>query len=120
MADKELTELDNLFAAARDEADPLPPALQMAILQDAERVQSGFAPDSPLPRAHGFTWALSLLGGGFGLGGVVCAGLVGLWIGFAPPSFLPDPVDYAVATLSTSSDAFDGFDLSELLDEDLQ
>lgn len=123
MADKALAELDDLLAAARDQADPLPHSLQAAILHDAASVQAGFEPEitpEVSTSARGLTWLLSLFGGSLGLGGVVCAGLAGVWIGVAPPAFLPDPVDYAVATLSAHSDAFDGFDLSELLDEDLQ
>ncbi len=136
MADKDpvLTELEALLQAARS-APPVPSdQLMTSIVDDAGRVQAEMAqfgvqtrmPDpagagtpSDLSEAGFFSWLTSVMGGGLGLGGVACAGAVGLWIGLAPPSFLPDPVAYSDLSM-TEAEPFDSFDLTELFSEDAQ
>ncbi len=122
--DKALTELDALFKTARTDQPELSDDLMAAILDDAALVQDtfhvplmeSFAPNQPSIWSRFF----AILGGGLGVGGLATAGMAGIWIGVAPPSFLPDPVDLAMTSTSLESDPFDGFDLSELMSEDLQ
>lgn len=97
-------DLERLFAQGRCGAAPLPEALQQRILADADRVQAGFsrraatggsptgAPTGAPTAAPGF-WAqfLAGLGGWPAMGGLVTACAAGVWIGLAPPAFLPDP-----------------------------
>lgn len=85
------TELEALFAAARCTRDDLPGGLAARMLDDAARVQAGrSAPAASKPRI--WTQLQVALGGWPGLSGLVAASAAGLWIGFAPPTFLPDPV----------------------------
>lgn len=121
--DKAMKELDALFHTARTHQPEMSEGLMAAILDDAARVQD-LHPAAPVfefrPEQNNvFTRLFATLGGGFGLGGLVCAGMVGVWIGLAPPSFIPDPVDLATSQIS-ASDPFDGFDMTELMNEDLQ
>ncbi len=122
--DKALKELDALFQTARTDQPDLSDGLMAAILDDATRVQDTFRPTgmegAALRQPSLWSRFFATLGGGFGVGGLVTAGLAGIWIGVAPPSFLPDPVDLATASVSLDSGPFDGFDLSELMSEDLQ
>ncbi|MBT8155971.1 hypothetical protein KMP13_19315 [Epibacterium ulvae] len=122
--DKALKELDALFQTARADQPELSDGLMAAILDDAARVQDTFRPASmgsaALNQPSIWSRFFATLGGGLGVGGLVTAGLAGIWVGVAPPSFLPDPVDLAAASSSLESDPFDGFDLSELMSEDLQ
>lgn len=99
MADKRMNELDQLLATAR--APEMPKGLSARMSADADQVQAGFlaaaltaqssvAPASVVPGI----WAQlsNVLGGWPTLGGLATSCAVGVWIGFAPPSFLPDPV----------------------------
>lgn len=107
------TELDDLFAQARQTR--LPADLQARILADAQHVQSDQKP-SPIPPVRRGVWAQlqSAIGGWPALGGLAVAGLVGVWIGAASPSFLPDP-----AALFQQSDVnvFDAYNMSALIEE---
>lgn len=92
------TDLDALFEVARKDRHDLPETLSGRMLADAAEVQAGWAaipePFASQDIAQG-RWAQlrSLLGGWTGLGGLVTACAVGIWIGLAPPAFLPDPVE---------------------------
>ena len=91
--------LDALLATARQApADPSP-ALLARVLADAEAVQAARSrPATPrTPRAPALATAraqgalrrvLDLLGGWGGVGGLVAAGLTGLWIGFSGTGLL--------------------------------
>ncbi|WP_122074183.1 hypothetical protein [Pseudophaeobacter sp. EL27] len=112
--DKSLSEMDHLedlFAAARSDPTPVPQALQAAILADAQQIQNNRAMASDTSRATGQSrqlpqrlWQqfISAVGGWPALGGLAAASLTGLWIGLAPPSFLPDPVE-SFASYSSGS-----------------
>ncbi|MFK7751152.1 MAG: hypothetical protein AB8B51_01255 [Sedimentitalea sp.] len=110
--DKEFEDLDGLFAAAREDRGALPPALRRQILSDGLKVQGNAR---PLPGI--WSQLRDLLGGWPGLGGLVAAGVAGVWIGIAPPAALPDPVQLVTQT-SQTTDIFDSFDLVSLMDED--
>lgn len=121
MADtgKSLQELEDLFAEARSTPPALPDHLSTAILADAARVQPGFQPAEP-PRQPLWRQLTEALGGWPALGGLAAASAAGLWIGVAPPSFVPDPA--ALAGYEDNSTAFaDGsYDMALMLSEDLQ
>ncbi|NSY40039.1 hypothetical protein [Leisingera sp. ANG59] len=120
--DKALQELEDLFAAARSGRPAVPEHLNAAILADAARVQPGYQPAAPAQAARQPLWRqlTEALGGWPALGGLAAASAAGLWIGLAPPSFVPDPV--ALAGYEDSSTVFaDGsYDMALMLSEDLQ
>ena len=93
MTEKEMNDLEQLLAKVLP--PEMPEDLSARMLADADRVQAGWRRPSPsmAPVTPGI-WAqlLNLLGGWPSLGGLVTACAAGVWIGFAPPSFLPDPV----------------------------
>lgn len=93
MADHD-TELDGLFAQARAARHVLPEALAVRIETDAEAVRlARLAPVPPSCRHR-----LRGIGGWQGLTGLVVASVTGVWIGFATPTFLPDPTEYFVSS----------------------
>ena len=121
--DPKAPNLDDLFATARQERPHLSNTLMASILDDAASVQDALQAN-PLgasdPAETGFwRWLLATLGGGIGIGGVVTAGLAGVWIGLAPPEFLPDPLTVTSAW-SADDEPFDSFDLSSMIGEDMQ
>jgi hypothetical protein len=83
MTDSKLDDqaLEAFFDAARADAPQVPDALMARVLADAAAEQR-----RPRPR----TWMVDLLGGGFGISGLITATCVGFWIGLAPPAGLPD------------------------------
>ena len=118
MNDDKLTEeeLDALFHAAQQ--DPgAPPAEWLArVVADAERELS--EPSAFIAPPSLWMQLVSALGGRPGLGGMALAGAAGLWIGFAPPALLGDPVGTtlgAESPVDLLSD--DAFAFATLLDE---
>lgn len=112
------TELEALFRAAR-QAPPEPDAGFLATLEQDALRELARAP-VPTPR---FGFDLSgLLGGWRGMGGLAAAAVTGLWIGIAPPSGVPDPLDFfdqALTGVSFEYDPVFGADaLDDLLQED--
>ena len=100
MTDFETDELEDFFAAARATPTPMPADLQARILADA-------AEHMPGARSSWQKALWHLLGGATGLGGLVTATAVGIWLGVAPPSGLPDLAGQVVAGplgLTTQSD----------------
>lgn len=67
----------------------MPERLSRRVLSDGLAVQAGLRP----PRRAGWRDWVDLLGGWPALGGMATACAVGLWIGLAPPTGLPDPVE---------------------------
>ncbi|MFW8594871.1 hypothetical protein ACOHWE_11765 [Cribrihabitans neustonicus] len=131
--DPGLRELEDLFAAVRAERPGLPRKLEAAILADAVRVQQSYAEKGrapggrasrtrPGPHRQGWRQLAAAVGGWPAMGGLAAAGLAGLWLGLAPPDFVPDPVALAgLDTAGTEADLpYDGFDLAIVLDGDLQ
>lgn len=60
------------------------------------------------------------LGGWPAMAGLAAASLTGIWIGVAPPSFLPDPVALASDTLNGSSLPDGSYDLAFVLSEEAE
>ncbi|WP_323775571.1 hypothetical protein [Leisingera sp.] len=120
--DKALQELDDLFAAARREPPAVPHHLNAAILADAARAQAGFPAAAPARAARQPLWRqlIEAIGGWPAIGGFAAASAAGLWIGMAPPSFVPDPL--ALAGYEDSSTALpdDSYDMAVMLSGDLQ
>ncbi|UWQ52800.1 hypothetical protein [Leisingera caerulea] len=120
--DKALEELEDLFAAARSQRPGMPAPLNAAILADAAREQAGFRAARPERAVRQPLWRqlIEAIGGWPAMGGLAAASAAGLWIGIAPPSFVPDPV--ALAGYENASTAFadDSYDMALMLSEDLQ
>ncbi|WP_425043648.1 hypothetical protein [Primorskyibacter sp. S87] len=116
------TELDAVLAAARQETEPLPSGLQARILADAATVQAelfdrsggkGRGQDNQLSPLQQLAAAL---GGWPAMGGLATAGAAGLWVGLAPPAFVPDPVDMVLAQ-SEVEELYFGTELTGFLGE---
>ncbi|WP_027236874.1 hypothetical protein [Leisingera caerulea] len=120
--DKALEELEDLFAAARSQRPGMPAPLNAAILADAAREQAGFRAAWPERAVRQPLWRqlIEAIGGWPAMGGLAAASAAGLWIGIAPPSFVPDPV--ALAGYENTSTAFadESYDMALMLSEDLQ
>jgi len=88
----DMQELDQLFAATRHLPLDLPEGLNQRILADAEQVQALHSVTRIAAAPQGI-WSqfLGVLGGWPTLGGLATTCAAGIWIGLAPPSFLPDP-----------------------------
>jgi hypothetical protein len=83
------TDIDDLFAIARDETLKPSAALMERVLTDGQALQ----PRAPshhrakiAPQPGFWSMLLSAIGGGGGLAGLTTATLAGLWIGFFQPS----------------------------------
>ncbi len=118
-SDKEFAQLEALFAEAREDADQMPAGLTGRIVADADRVQTGFGARHAPVRAPGI-WAqiMQVLGGWPAMGGLAAACAAGVWIGLAPPSFLPDPAEYVFET-GSDLDLIGGNQLALAMSEDL-
>lgn len=136
MSDKDtslsdMDHLEDLFATARREPVELPQALQAAMLAEAADIQSarkaelaptaatiaGAARQAPISLWRQF---LAAVGGWPALGGLAAASLCGLWIGLAPPDFLPDPVEsYASYTSGSQLTADLQYDVSFLISDEV-
>lgn len=92
--DKETDALDPFFAAARQSSD-LPPELKARMQADAARVMRARPTRTAL-----WSQIRGLFGGWRGMGGLVAACAVGLWIGLVPPTDWADPMQ--VVTRSQS------------------
>ncbi|WP_411351217.1 hypothetical protein PNH50_12425 [Leisingera aquaemixtae] len=120
--DKALEELEDLFAAARSARPGMPAHLNTAILADAARAQAGFSAARPARAVRQPKWRqlVEAIGGWPAMGGLAAASAAGLWIGMAPPSFVPDPVVLAGYEESGSVFADDSYDMALMLSEDLR
>jgi hypothetical protein len=88
MMDRDMDELDALFAASRSDHVAVDGDLMTRVLADTAAAQPLVAtPRACVSRRDRLTRALQdLLGGWRPLGGMVAAGLAGLWVGIAPPA----------------------------------
>ncbi|NNE53558.1 MAG: hypothetical protein HKN30_14290 [Sulfitobacter sp.] len=91
--------LEALFEAERAAPPVVPEALMQRVFADALTVQ-------PSADSRGWRGWLRLLGGAPGLGGLVAAGCVGVWLGLAPPTALPDLAGLVLGVEST--EVYDG------------
>ena len=83
MTNRDSQILDDMFAQSREQVVPISDELTARVLNDAARLQS--APSVAVP-----TWRalIEMIGGWPTMGGLVAAGVAGLWIGIAPPTGL--------------------------------
>ena len=100
MTDSDDTDLNVFFRAARqDPAARLPEDLAQAMIADARQARSESRAETrragPVVAAWPDPWARlrGFLGGWSGIGGLVTAGAVGLWLGLTPPQMLQDPLN---------------------------
>lgn len=107
-------ELDHLFAQARRDRPALPDDLAVRIQTDAEAVRLGRNGSPARPARRLWVRFLSAIGGWQGFGGLVAAGVAGVWIGFSAPAFLPDPATLLVSQDTTYLVADLGFDTTFL------
>lgn len=118
--DRAEVRLDALFAAARRQSHDLPPGLEARILADAARVGAGLRAARP-PLAPRLLRILDMLGGWPAATGLATACAAGVWIGLAPPSFLPDPAAMVLddqAALDAELDQVASDPFATLLEED--
>ena len=112
MTDKDDAFLDDMFAAARDADTSVPDHLLDRVVADAALVPRAPAPES--------LWSslISAIGGWPALGGVAMAGLIGVWVGFAPPSQIETFAADVLGTTTSVSflDEYDTFLETELSD----
>lgn len=109
-------ELDALFLAARRETAHLPPALEARMLADATLARRTDRAARWRDRLHRL---LAGLGGWPAVGGLAAASAAGVWLGLAPPAFLPDPVGIvAQAVVAQDMDITGAEDLVLALSED--
>ncbi|SFT77577.1 hypothetical protein [Sedimentitalea nanhaiensis] len=95
--DKDVTDLEDLFQAARRQGIALPDGLEDRIIADGLQVQRARQGRSASPRrasAGRVRQFLDLLGGWPAMGGLAMACATGIWLGFAPPQALPDPFGF--------------------------
>ena len=107
------TDLAEYFAAAQRDSADLPAGLMDRMLNDAAQTQRTFSNAAQVrPALPGwFVQMRQTLGGWPGLGGLVAACATGIWLGFAPPSILPDPFDL-VGVMQSDVNIFDVDDLA--------
>lgn len=128
MAEKDSEDafLEAHFAAARRQAERMPEALAARMLADATEVQAARAAGAERAAAgRGGSGAASglvgqlmrVLGGWPTMGGLAAACAVGVWLGVAPPDFLPDPIGM-VLQQSGDVNLLDSYALSSVLAED--
>ena len=91
------TELDQLFAQARQNRPELPDDLAVRILTDAEAVRLDRLRPAARPQRTLWARVLDGIGGWQGMSGLAAASAAGVWIGFSAPAFLPDPATYIYA-----------------------
>lgn len=119
MTDKDKTEeLDVFFAAARQQTDTLSEDLTNRMLGDALAVQAQFAPVVQERQARPGLWRqlVSAVGGWPAMGGLVAACATGIWIGVAPPDFVPDPLTLVGQTQSDLN-LLDSYEFAAMMTE---
>jgi hypothetical protein len=113
--------LEAYFAAARRGSGDLPAALAARMLADAAEVQAARVAAASAGRAGSGAGLvqqfLRVLGGWPTMGGLAAACATGVWLGVAPPDFLPDPVGLMVQQ-SSDVNLLDSYALSSVLAED--
>ena len=119
--DTEDSILEAHFAAARRVDADLPAGLAARMLADADQVQAArqeVGQEGVTGATSRWRQLLALLGGWPAMGGLATACAAGVWLGIAPPDFLPDPVGLVVAEQSSSVNLLDSYSLSSLMPED--
>lgn len=108
-------DLEGYFAEARGNRDALPEALAARMRADALAAQEILS--APNRHRPGF-WAqfAGALGGWRGIGGLATACAAGIWIGYAPPGIVPDPVNLVLNQID-ETDPFDTVGFSDIIAE---
>lgn len=118
------TDLDALFAEARQARPDLPDRLMSTITAAAAAEQARWSAPAPARRRSPLGVLLAALGGWPAVGGLVAASCTGLWIGVAGPEavFTAPGVSALAATPTVSSEyaAYETFDLATVMAEDMQ
>ncbi|MEY8842985.1 hypothetical protein AB9K41_28465, partial [Cribrihabitans sp. XS_ASV171] len=98
--------------------EPMPQALADRMVADALAVQAGRAAMVAPASSGAGIWAQlrGALGGWAGMSGLATACAAGVWMGLAPPTFLPDPAQLVYDT-GAEGELFGGSDLALLLAE---
>ncbi|MDU9007145.1 hypothetical protein [Sedimentitalea todarodis] len=94
--DKEMIELDVFFEAARRETAEVPDGLADRIVADADRVRQSWSVSAQKLRPGILRQLYDMLGGWPAMGGLATACAAGVWLGFSPPSMLPDPAQFVM------------------------
>lgn len=117
--------LDAFFSAARDDRIGMPAGLAERMRADAAMVQAGFGRPVIADEAQRSSGGLlsqlwGALGGWPALSGMAVAGAAGIWLGVAPPNFLPDPLNVVMQQGQQADvDVLDSsYVLSAMLQED--
>lgn len=107
------SDLDDLFATARQQPAGVSAALMARVLSDADDLQPR---NDALPARKGRAgfWAgfVAAIGGAGGVVGLSTAAMAGVWIGFAQPNALTTVTDRFLPdeTVSGTVDVLPGFD----------
>ncbi|MFZ3581511.1 hypothetical protein ACOI1H_04970 [Loktanella sp. DJP18] len=102
MTDRAHKDLDALFAQGRSAGVVPSDDLMARVLADAARVQSATVRGNVrLPAGRRLAWLHDLIGGWPAWGGVVAAGLTGLWVGVAPPASIEGFAATLIGTTQT-------------------
>ena len=112
--------LDALFAQARVTPPRPSDDLQARIVADALAAQAAFAEPvaAPVPERVGILQRFAATFGGWpALSGMATACVLGVWIGAAPPAFLPDAAQYLDAG-AQEVDVFDSYEMAVAWAED--
>ena len=113
--DDKHSDLNAFFDAARRDSVVLPDGLRARILADAGREQGR----GVSTRQTAFFERLrEVLGGWAGIGGLAAACAAGVWMGFAPPAVMPDPVAILMQNTETQVDLFASETLQMAMAED--
>ncbi len=96
-SDRDLVDLDMFFDAARRETTVLPGDLERRIVADAARVLHERQIAAVAPRPGRWRQLYDMLGGWPAIAALATACAAGVWLGFSPPSTLPDPAQYLVS-----------------------
>ncbi|WP_238370249.1 hypothetical protein [Heliomarina baculiformis] len=116
--DDEHSDLNAFFDAARRDSVVLPDGLRARILADAGREQGRGAPGATAGQTGFFERLREVLGGWAGIGGLAAACAAGVWMGFAPPASMPDPVAILMQNTETQVDLFASETLQMAMAED--
>ena len=103
--DKEMTDtdLEAIFDAARAHPPDVPEQLMKRVVADAATHQPG---------RSGWARLFDMLGGLPGLGGMATATCVGIWIGVAPPTNVPDFAGQILGFEVTTDEGLEGATLT--------
>jgi hypothetical protein len=101
-------DLDDLFAAMRQQPATVSDGLMARVLEDAATNQPALAVMAKPKRSQGFlAGLLAAIGGAGGLAGLSTAAIAGVWFGFAQPAALTTVTDSIwgseASTISTDS-----------------